>query len=81
MRHHLQESRLPRNCISCMSKSSMSHYGMIAPNFNFTTNIDEVFPYLVSMSTVRSVSGFAMEVLKLEPFETVNHWPFLMERK
>ena len=54
---------------------------MIAPNFNFTTNIDEVFPYLVSMSTVRSVSGFAMEVLKLEPFETVNHWPFLMERK
>ena len=54
---------------------------MIAPNFNFTTNIDEVFPYLVSMSTVRSVSGFAMEVLKLDPFETVNHWPFLMEHK
>lgn len=29
------------------------------------------------MSTVRSVSGLAVDVLKLEPFPTVNHWPFL----
>lgn len=32
----------------------------------------------VNISTVKSVSGFAVEVLKLEPFLTVNHWPFLV---
>lgn len=30
------------------------------------------------MSTVKSVSGFAVEVLKLVPFLTENHWPFLV---
>lgn len=31
----------------------------------------------VNMSTVRSVSGFAVDVLKLGPLCTVNHWTFL----
>lgn len=29
------------------------------------------------MSAVRSVSGLAIEVLKFDPFRTVNHCPFL----
>lgn len=33
--------------------------------------------YDVSMSAVKSVSGFAIDVLKFEPLFTVNHWPFL----
>jgi hypothetical protein len=33
----------------------------------------------VNISTVRSVSGFAVEVLKFGPLWTVNHWPFLQE--
>lgn len=33
--------------------------------------------YDVSMSAVRSVSGLAVDVLKLAPFLTVNHWLFL----
>lgn len=36
--------------------------------------------YEVIISTVRSVSGFAMDVLKLGPLCTVNHCPFLNER-
>ena len=35
--------------------------------------------YEVNISTVRSVSGFAVEVLKLGPLLTVNHWPFLYD--
>jgi len=31
------------------------------------------------MSTVRSVSGLAVEVLKFGPFQTVNHWLLLHE--
>ena len=33
--------------------------------------------YEVNMSTVRSVSGLLVDVLKLGPLSTVNHWPFL----
>lgn len=36
--------------------------------------------YEVSISTVRSVSGFAMDVLKLGPLCTVNHCDFLNEQ-
>ena len=36
-----------------------------------------MFTYVVSISTVRSVSGFAADVLKLGPLCTVNHCPFL----
>lgn len=36
--------------------------------------------YLVSISIVRSVSGFDIDVLKADPFLTVNHWPFLLFR-
>ena len=32
----------------------------------------------VNISTVRSVSGLAVDVLKLAPLLTVNHWPFLI---
>src|ERR1700722_15566181 len=34
--------------------------------------------YDVIISTVRSVSCFAIEVLNFEPLCTVNHWPFLI---
>lgn len=35
----------------------------------------------MSISTVRSVSGFAMDVLKLGPLCTENHCPFLSDRE
>ena len=35
--------------------------------------------YEVSMSTVKSVSGLVVDMLKLEPLLTVNHWPFLLD--
>lgn len=33
--------------------------------------------YEVNISTVRSVSGFSIDVLKFGPFSTENHCPFL----
>jgi hypothetical protein len=33
--------------------------------------------YDVNISTVKSVSGLAVEVLNSDPLRTVNHWPFL----
>lgn len=35
---------------------------------------------LVSISMVRSVSGFDIDVLNADSFLTVNHWPFLYFR-
>lgn len=42
--------------------------------------LGEQCAYVVSISIVRSVSGFAVDVLKLGPFCTVNHCPFLNTR-
>lgn len=45
--------------------------------FSYERILRDVGAYEVSMSTVRSVSGLAVDVLKLTPFCTVNHCPFL----
>lgn len=43
-----------------------------------TTRMRNESMYDVSISTVRSVSGFAVDVLKFGPLFTVNHCPFLL---
>jgi hypothetical protein len=43
----------------------------------YTIQDSKMETYDVNMSTVRSVSGFVVDVLNLGPLCTVNHWIFL----